>query len=254
MKIFGHRGASAHLAENTLPAFVRAVADGADGIELDVMPCASCEIIVCHDETLDRLAGRPEAPRRLRWEQLRTVKILDQAPIPLLVDVLEELGTKTQLNIELKTHPSALRRLIDHSLADEVAALLKAMGLQASCVVSSFDPLLLRRFAARAPEVETGLLLSAESSRPLREGWALAAMPRAAVHPQAPLVTPLRLARWHAQRRRVRVWTVDHPAELRWLAALGVDAVITNDPGAARAALIEKVATGLGGSPAAPGA
>ncbi|MFN7134700.1 MAG: glycerophosphodiester phosphodiesterase, partial [Myxococcales bacterium] len=55
--VIAHRGASANAPENTLAAFREAVAQGADGVELDVMVCGSGEVVVCHDEWLDRLAG-----------------------------------------------------------------------------------------------------------------------------------------------------------------------------------------------------
>ena len=237
MKIFGHRGASARKPENTRLAFLQAVADGADGIELDVMRCKSGEIIVFHDETLARLAGRPESPRDLDWRALKKIKILDQAPIPLLEDILTEFGPQLEINIELKTHASPWRRLLDQSLAEAVAELITRMRLANRVIVSSFDPLLLWRFSSLSEHVRTALLLSAESSRPLREGWALPLYPAAGVHPQVSLVTAARLDRWRRQGREVRVWTVDHPAELRWLEAHAVDAVITNDPATARAAL-----------------
>ena len=59
MLLLAHRGASADAPENTLTAFAEAARQGADGVELDVMLCASGELVVCHDEKLDRLAGLP---------------------------------------------------------------------------------------------------------------------------------------------------------------------------------------------------
>jgi glycerophosphoryl diester phosphodiesterase len=237
MKVFAHRGASARLPENTMLAFRQAVADGADGVELDVMRCKSGELIVFHDETLDRLGNRPESPRDLDWRTLRQVKILDQGHIPLLEEVLTELGPQVEINIELKTHPNPLLRLIDQSLAESVAEMVARMRLADRVIVSSFDPLLLWRFASLADHVRTALLLSATSSRPLREGWALSLYPTGAVHPEAALVTSERLDRWRKRGRAIRVWTVDHPAEIRWLDAHAVDAVITNEPALAIAAL-----------------
>lgn len=237
MKIFGHRGASALAPENTLVAFRRALADGADGVELDVMPCRSGELIVFHDEELERLCGRPGATRSLDWRELRKVKVLDQERIPLLADVFEDIGRKTVINVELKTHPAPFYRLLDNGLALGVAELVARMRLYDNVIVSSFDPLLLRRFRAVTDRVPTALLLAAESSRPLREGWSLPLVGASAVHPEASLVNPARLRRWQRADLAIRVWTVDDPAELRWLRAAGVEAVITNNPAAAIAAL-----------------
>jgi len=58
--VIAHRGASAAALENTVEAFARARADGADGVELDVLACASGQIVVFHDDDLTRLGGRPE--------------------------------------------------------------------------------------------------------------------------------------------------------------------------------------------------
>jgi glycerophosphoryl diester phosphodiesterase len=85
--------------------------------------------------------------------------------------------------------------------------------------------------------VATGLLFGVDQSRPLREAWAAPLLRPTALHPQASLVDVIALDRWRARGYAVHVWTVDDPAELRCLAALGVDAVITNQPGAARRAL-----------------
>ena len=67
--------------------------------------------------------------------------------------------------------------------------------------------------------------------------WALPCLRPFSAHPQDVLCDAASLRRWHARGYRVAVWTVDAPSELRRLAAAGADALITNDPGAARAAL-----------------
>src|SRR5690606_8280471 len=74
--VWAHRGASHAAPENTLPAFARAEAEGADAIECDVMRCASGELVVCHDERLDRLCGFPVAVRDLPLPELRRLRIL----------------------------------------------------------------------------------------------------------------------------------------------------------------------------------
>ena len=75
MRILGHRGASAEFPENTIEAFLGAAEQGADGVELDVMRCASGELVVCHDERLDRLAGLELEFARTSWRRLKTVDV-----------------------------------------------------------------------------------------------------------------------------------------------------------------------------------
>src|SRR5215218_8651774 len=73
--ILAHRGASADFPENTLEAFMGAVAQGADGVELDVMRCSTGELVVCHDERLDRLAGRDWWVHATPWWKLKRADV-----------------------------------------------------------------------------------------------------------------------------------------------------------------------------------
>jgi glycerophosphoryl diester phosphodiesterase len=232
--VVGHRGASADETENTLAAFRRARSDGADAVELDVMRCGSGEVVVFHDDDLERLFKRPGEIRKL---ELATLQALG---VPLLSQVLDELGPMA-VNVELKSPPDWRRRLADDGLCAEVARLI--VNVQEKVLVSSFDPLLLRRFQALAPEVATGLLFAHDQSRPLRDAWAAPILRPTALHPESLLVDQVAVEGWRARGYAVHVWTVDDPAELRWLAALGVDAVITNRPAAARKALDSVIAS-----------
>jgi glycerophosphoryl diester phosphodiesterase len=230
VNIWGHRGASAHAVENTLAAFRRARADGADGVELDVRLSADGEVVVFHDDDLRRLCGRPERVDRLPLAALREVRARGEA-IPTLDEALEELAG-LRVNVEIK----AAGRIPPRGLCAAVArAILRhAPG---DVIVSSFHPLALAELRARAPSLETGLLFAHDQARPLREAWARHLLRVRAVHPDHALVDARRVARWRREGLAIHVWTVDDPAEVRRLAALGVDAIIANDPAAARAAL-----------------
>jgi glycerophosphoryl diester phosphodiesterase len=141
------------------------------------------------------------------------------------------------VNIELKSHPDWKRRLLDDGLPSAVAGLIRRHGVEERTLVSSFDPLLLMRFRAAAPEIPTGILFAHDQSRPLREAWAAPILRPTAVHPEALLVDAVAVDRWRGQGYAIHVWTVDDPAELRCIQALGVDAVITNRPAATRTVL-----------------
>ena len=89
MRLLAHRGASADFPENTLEAMRGAMEQGADGVELDVIRCGSGELVVCHDEWLDRLAGLHWDVRETPWRKLKRLDVgsrLGFAParIPLL--------------------------------------------------------------------------------------------------------------------------------------------------------------------------
>merc|ERR1712107_212553 len=106
--VLGHRGASARKLENTLSAF--AACEGiADGFELDVRLCETGEVVVFHDDTLDRMAGRPSLVRELSWRELSAVDLGDGQRIPTLCDVSTELPWAL-VNVEIKKPPPQLAR------------------------------------------------------------------------------------------------------------------------------------------------
>jgi len=233
MRILGHRGASADAPENTLPSFRLALEQGADGVELDTRLCRSGEAIVFHDDTLDRLTGRPGRVAETPWSTLRTLEVRHPgggppAHVPLLAEVLEALPRSAWINVELKAEGSGLR------LAASVAGLLLAGGHGERVVVSSFQPLCLLALAARAPGLTRGYLLDPDWPFWLEAGLARLAG-RDAVHPADAQVTPERVSAWHAEGKQVAVWTVDDPARARLLKDWGVDTLITNRPGLLRA-------------------
>ncbi|HKE14031.1 MAG TPA: glycerophosphodiester phosphodiesterase [Kofleriaceae bacterium] len=229
--LYGHRGASAHALENTLGAFARARADGADGVELDVRLSADGELAVFHDDDLQRIAGRPGRVADMPWRELAAVALPGGERIPRLDEVLA--GTAPMLvNVEIK-RPGArhLRQVVRG-----VAASAARTGAAARVLVSSFDPaaVALTRASTR---LRCGLLFHAGQGRPLREAWLARLLRPHALHPERVLVDAARVASWRARGYAINVWTADEPDELRRLAGLGVDAIITNDPGAARAVL-----------------
>ena len=237
--ILGHRGASATAPENTLAAFTRAMAEGADGVELDAWRCATGELVVIHDEETARTCGErltvPDATlaalRRLdagawKGEQFRGERI------PLLAEVLEALPDAI-VNVELK----ARRGRTDAALAAGVARVIAGAAAGGRVNVSSFDFALLGAFRRAAPQVATGLLFEAWWHRPLRIPLAAAWLRPSAYHPDLGLCTPGRLAGWQAGGRALLVWTVDDPGEVARLTRAGVAGLVSNGPGAARRAV-----------------
>src|SRR3954471_3738825 len=136
--IIGHRGASAIESENSVGAFARARADGADGVELDAMICGTGEVIVFHDDDLLRLGGRPERIGDTSFAVLRGVTLTSGATIPTLAEVFEACGPDLLGNVERKvpSHgPAALAPLVDG-----VATIIERAGATGRVLVSSFHP------------------------------------------------------------------------------------------------------------------
>jgi glycerophosphoryl diester phosphodiesterase len=233
--ILAHRGASAAVLENTLEAFARARADGADGIELDVLACASGEVVVFHDDDLGRLAGRPERVGDLTLAALREVSLQGGLRIPTLEEAIEACGPTLLVNVELKGGGLSGRGLA--ALVAGVDAVVRRAGAAGRVLVSSFSPLAVYLWRRRTPAVQAALLFERGAPLPLRRAWAAPLLRPLALHPEAVLCTPGRVRGWHARGYAVNVWTVDDPVRLRALRDMGVDGVIANDPRAARAAL-----------------
>jgi len=236
--VLGHRGASADAPENTLAAFHAAVAQGADGFELDVWRCGSGEPVVIHDVSAARTGGSSLDVRAASLSQLRQLDVGSWKGerhrgerIPLLADVLAAFP-RAFVNVELKSEG-----LGDPRLARTVAKLLRVLGAQERVVVSSFDYALLGAFRLLAPEVPVGLLFAADQRWQLREALGGALLRPSAVHPDHRLASDERVVAWRRRGLGVAVWTVDDPGEVERLAAAGVTAVISNRPGVAREAV-----------------
>jgi glycerophosphoryl diester phosphodiesterase len=237
MLILAHRGASADAPENTLAAFAEAVRQGADGVELDVQVCGSGEVVVCHDERLERLARQPWEVRTTPWWKLQRADVgtpLGHAParIPLLEEVLQALPAHFLVNIELKCHG-----VDDGGLARAVAGLVRRLDLAERVVVSSFNPLCLVRLAEAAPGLRRGFLIDPDKPW-FPQAYVVSPLVSShSVHPHHGACTPERVADWRAAGLSVAAWTVDAAERARALQAMGVSYLITNRPRAIREAL-----------------
>ena len=251
--VLGHRGASHDYPENTIVAFRAAMQQGADGVELDVMRCGSGEVVVVHDDTLERLApGQAGAEQRVRETPLGELRRFDLGGgerIPTLDAVFRALGPQALVNVELKSaslqRPTDYLRLpLDDGLAMAVVKVLERAGRLSGSgltLVSSFDPFQLLRFqSASRGMVPLGYLFEAGQSVRTRELYRLPLWSLAAVHPEAKLIDGPALRAWRQRGLRVNAWTVDNPSEIAAMAALGVEAIITNRPGAVRRQLTNR--------------
>ena len=231
--LLGHRGARHAAPENTFAAFNLALEEGADGIELDVRLNASGDVIVCHDLTLERVTeGRDRrCIHELTTRDCNAVRLAGDERLPHLVDVLDWAERHGAcLNVEIKADGERRRRLVR-----AVARLTEARADSENLLVSCFNPIIVQLHGLFAPSIPTAWLVDSPllCRMPL-----LAHAGSAAVHPKESLLNPETIAHWKRQGFRVHTWTVNDPARARELAALGVDCIITDQPGAIRQALI----------------
>lgn len=244
--VLAHRGASAEAPENTLAAFRLAMERGADGVELDAWRCGTGELVVAHDDDLLRVGGSPLVVREAPLAALRAVDVgrwkgerFRGERVPLLAEVLEALPSAL-VNVELK---SARWSLPDLELARGVARLLRDLRAEERALVTSFDFRLVAAFRVYSRRVATGLLFEAASPWRGRVAGAAALLRPSTLNPELALVTPERVRRWGADGRGVFVYTVDAPADVARLCALGATGLFANDPAGARQAV--RRATGL---------
>jgi glycerophosphoryl diester phosphodiesterase len=239
---FAHRGASHNAPQNTLAAFRLALEMGADGVELDVQVSKDGEAVVIHDFTVD---ATTDGQGPVKDKTLAELKELDAGSwldarfagqrIPTLQEVIVEIGHQLLLNIELKT-----KGLGSAGLVAEVVRLIEDHNLVHRAIVSSFNPLALRRVKRLNPHICSGLLYYFDLPAHLIRTLLLLLADPDALHPEKRLVTQEYMT-WAKERGyRVNAWTVDEPAEMKRLIALGVDGIITNRPDVLRKVLENK--------------
>lgn len=203
--------------ENTMPGFQAALDAGLDGVELDVRRLKDGTLVIHHDEHLKDGRALPE---------MNAAELPDY--VPTLDEVLEwAADTGAYLNVELKYE----RAWPDDRVARTLNA-IQAHGLAGRVIVSSFNPLLLAAARQHAPEIERGFLYH----RSYRLGpldlvpLVLRGLEAAAAHPHHTLIDAALMAGARAGGWRVNTWTVNNPAEVLRLEALGVSALIGDRP------------------------
>lgn len=229
-KIFGHRGASAEAPENTLEAFALAIEQGADGIELDVQMTKDGQLVVAHDETIDRVSNGTGAIRNYTLQQLkqfsfhRTHPEYKEAKIPTLEEVLQLIKPSNLLvNIELKTGIYWY-----DGIEKAVVELVQKMGLEDRVIYSSFNHYSVQKVKQLCPKAETAYLYSdviLDIEKYAKD---------TDVDGLHPALYHVKMAdflkRYQNSGLCVRVWTVNEEEDIRFLIEQRVDAIITNEP------------------------
>ena len=218
--VIAHRGASAEKPENTLGAFRRALAAGAEAIELDVRVTRDGVPVVFHDADLWRLTGVRGRITGKSWRELRPLRVRGSEPIPRLAEVLRFTRGRAVVQIELK---AGVR-------VPAVVRTIRSARATAWVVLASFDPGLLRAARRLAPAVPR-MLISEGRQAPLALVRELAALGAGglSVHHAA-----VRNAGWlrhfHSRGCVVWCWTVNEPPRMRRLAGWGIDGILSDNP------------------------
>ena len=244
--VFGHRGYSSRAPENTLASFRLIHEHAVAAAELDVHCCASGEVVVIHDHTLERTGGAPLSIGESTLSELREHSVgsffgdaFEAERIPLLTDVFDLLGSDHYIDIEIKPHGDVRGPAHPHSVEWETVRIVRERGLVSHVVVSSFDPRIIRRIGVLAPEIHRAVIYADTPEMPwfLRHGFGARIGRATVLKPQWSQVNSRMMLQ--ARRRGLSVipWTVDDPEEAVRLARMGVTGIITNKPGEIRSAL-----------------
>ncbi len=222
-EIFAHRGSWHVSRENTVAAFMAARELGADGVELDVHLTADRVVVVHHDSELPG-----HGP----------IATLSSKELPDWLPSLEEALVACwplRVNIEIKDEGESVGET-GESLAAEVAKLVTPRMEVARIVVSSFSLPSIDAVRACAPSLATALLID-PADDPMTSLAAAHRHGHEGLHPFFVSVNEALMNAAKAAGMAIRAWTVDDPGRIAALAALDVDAVITNDVPAALRAL-----------------
>lgn len=230
-KIIAHRGFSGKYPENTMLAFSKAVEIGAEGIELDVHFTKDGEIVIIHDETIDRTTDGTGFVRDYTYEELSKFNAYGRfegqfefQKIPTLREYFELVKDVEGFitNIELKTG------IFEYEgIEKAVIDLVKEFGLEDRTILSSFNHFTVMRCKEYDPTIKTGFLV---------ESWIIGMGEYTkshgidCVHPIYVNLKPELYAEMKNAGREVNTWTVNEYEDIRRLADMGVDALIGNYP------------------------
>lgn len=212
----GHRGAKGYKPENTVASFLKAIDLGCDGIELDVHLSLDGEIIVIHDQTIDRTTTGKGFVNQM------TLVELQKFYIPTLDEVLEISNHKLLINIELKSYETA------EKVIDIVENQISKKGYSHdNFLVSSFDWQALQQLRFLNEKIQIGVLTEDN----LETAFAFAKFIKATtLNPYFKLLNEENVAKIQEKGIKIFVWTVNEIEDIQKMKNLKVDGIISDFP------------------------
>lgn len=227
--VIAHRGGKKWAPENTMAGFKQSIEVNADGIELDIHRCKSGELIVIHDETLDRTTNGTGLVKEKSWNELSKLsaglwfdKKFESEKIPLLSDVLQLVDGKLMLNIEIKNSPVAYE-----GIEDDLLKMLEGYKYPEKIIISSFDHEIIQRLSTKSKKYKLAFLGDALV---FDVGGYASKVGASAWHPYHGELRSDNVEQAHKNNLMVNVWTVNESKDWNRMKSLKVDGIVTDDP------------------------
>lgn len=231
MKVYAHRGYSGKYPENTMLAFRKAIEAGADGVEMDVQLSKDGELVVIHDERLERTTNVTGFVKDYTLAELQTFDAgyvkngaFGFQPIPSFEEFCQWLSqTDCIANIELKTSV-----IYYPHIEEKVVEAIRRYNLENKVLISSFNHMSLIKVKELAPELPLGALVELEGL--MYAGFFAKQFGIDYYHPDYCLLSDEAVKECKENGVGINVWTVNDLASFEQLVAWDVDGVITNYP------------------------
>jgi len=218
----GHRGAAGYEPENTLLSFKKALDLGVDAIELDVYVCKTGELVVIHDDKINRTTNGNGYVVEKTFEELRSLDAGQGEKIPTLKEVLDLVDKKVIVNIELKGVDTAnpVSKLIDRYIGEKG-------WTKDNFIVSSFNHPELKKFNLLNPKIKIGALLT---GIPIDYAEFAQKLNAYSVNLSIEFINQEFVDDAHKRGLKVFVWTANDLDDINRIKALGVDGIFSNFP------------------------
>ncbi len=222
MQIIGHRGACGYEPENTLASFRKALELGVEMIEFDVYVLKTGELIVIHDNTVDRTTNGTGYVTDFNFDELRTLDAGNGEAIPLLSEVLDLVDKKAGINIELKGIGTAA------GVAGLITQYKNEKGWSDDLfMISSFNHVELREFSEIMPSIRIGAVIEGipvdYAAFAERVGAFSATL-------SAEFITQEYVQDAHNRGLKVFAYTINDEPEVKRMQLLGVDGIFSDFP------------------------
>ena len=234
-RVIAHRGFSGLYPENTLLAFRKALELGVDMIELDILLSRDDELVVIHDDTLDRTTSG-EGP--VRDNSLSELVQLDAGSwfasefraerLPTLAQVFDLVEDRVLLNVEIKGE--AVTDRARGGIAERTIRLIRERQFDDRAIISSFDPRALHHAREIDPKIARATLYNRELHRGKNPTEILEDTSSRSFNLSRNQVNEDIVRECHREGRPVLVYTVNGVAEMQRMIAMGVDGLFTNRP------------------------